>query len=105
MFARRDLWRRGARAQSEALRLLGGRGLASAPPSLPPFDHQPRPYQGMLADDVLAKRKKFLGPSLFYYYQKPVTTLPNIDIYLLGNRVALVNQISVSPNRTPGYSF
>ncbi|WOL20275.1 hypothetical protein Cni_G29079 [Canna indica] len=62
-----------AGARSEALlgRLLS-RGLASAPPSLPPFDHQSRPYKGMLADEVLQKRKKFLGPSLFYYYQKPL---------------------------------
>lgn len=43
-----------------------------APPELPPFDYQPKPYKGPLADEVLEKRKKFLGPSLFYYYQKPV---------------------------------
>lgn len=40
---------------------------------LPPFDYKPRPYKGPLADDVFAKRKKFLGPSLFHFYQKPVS--------------------------------
>lgn len=49
---------------------------ATSPPELPPFDHQPRPYKGPLADEVLEKRKKYLGPSLFYYYQKPVYPSP-----------------------------
>ena len=43
---------------------------------LPPFDYKPRPYKGPLADEVFAKRKKFLGPSLFHFYQKLVS-LPN----------------------------
>lgn len=42
------------------------------PPQLPRFDYEPKPYKGPSADEVLQKRKKFLGPSLFYYYQKPV---------------------------------
>lgn len=42
-------------------------------PQLPPFDHAPRPYNGPRADQVFQKRKKFLGPSLFHYYQKPVS--------------------------------
>ena len=44
-----------------------------SPPQLPPFDYQPKPYKGPSADEILQKRKKFLGPSLFYYYQKPVS--------------------------------
>lgn len=43
-----------------------------APRQLPPFHYQPKPYNGPSADEILEKRKKFLGPSLFYYYQKPV---------------------------------
>ncbi|WOK97744.1 hypothetical protein Cni_G06452 [Canna indica] len=81
MFLRRNLWRRGARSEGLLGRLLG-RGLASAPPSLPPFDHQSRPYKGMLADEVLQKRKKFLGPSLFYYYQKPLNIVEGKMQYL-----------------------
>lgn len=45
----------------------------AATPQLPPFDYQPKPYTGPSADQVLQKRKTFLGPSLFYYYQKPVS--------------------------------
>ena len=45
------------------------------PPKLPEFDYQPKPYNGPLADDVFMKRKKFLGPSLFHFYQKPVITI------------------------------
>ncbi|KAM0056064.1 putative alanine--glyoxylate transaminase [Helianthus debilis subsp. tardiflorus] len=42
------------------------------PPELPPFDYPPVPYNGPSADEVFEKRKKYLGPSLFHYYQKPV---------------------------------
>ncbi|CAL9059054.1 alanine--glyoxylate aminotransferase 2 homolog 1, mitochondrial [Musa acuminata AAA Group] len=81
MFLRRNLWRSGLRSEVQ-LRELLRRGLSSASPSLPPFDHQPRPYKGMLADEVLEKRKKFLGPSLFYYYQKPLNIVEGKMQYL-----------------------
>ena len=47
------------------------------PPEMPPFEHRPRPYAGMGATEILEKRKKFLGSSLFHYYKKPVR-LPQI---------------------------
>ncbi|KNA05206.1 hypothetical protein SOVF_192510 [Spinacia oleracea] len=52
------------------------------PPKLPEFDYQPKPYKGQLADDVLQKRKKFLGPSLFHYYQKPLNIVEGKMQYL-----------------------
>ncbi|RZS18374.1 hypothetical protein BHM03_00050630 [Ensete ventricosum] len=81
MFLRRNLWRSGLRSEAQ-LRELFRRGLSSASPSLPPFDHSPRPYKGMLADEVLEKRKKFLGPSLSYYYQKPLNIVEGKMQYL-----------------------
>lgn len=48
-----------------------------APPVLPPFGYNPKWYNGPLADEVFQKRKKFLGPSLFHYYQKPVSFFYN----------------------------
>lgn len=50
--------------------------VATTPPQLPPFDHEPKPYTGPTADQVFQKRKQFLGPSLFHYYQKPVSFFP-----------------------------
>ena len=47
-------------------------GADESKPVLPPFDYEPRPYKGPLTDEIFQKRKKFLGPSLFHYYQKPV---------------------------------
>lgn len=41
-------------------------------PTLPPFDHQPAPYTGPSADEVLATRKEFLNPGIFLYYKKPL---------------------------------
>lgn len=52
------------------------------PPKLPEFDYHPKPYNGPLADDVLQKRKKFLGPSLFHYYQKPLNIVEGKMQYL-----------------------
>ncbi|XP_058186948.1 alanine--glyoxylate aminotransferase 2 homolog 1, mitochondrial-like [Rhododendron vialii] len=55
---------------------------AAAAPELPPFDYDPKPYTGPSADEVLAKRKKFLGPSLFHYYQKPLNIVEGKMQYL-----------------------
>ncbi|XP_075654371.1 alanine--glyoxylate aminotransferase 2 homolog 1, mitochondrial [Castanea sativa] len=51
-------------------------------PQLPPFDHAPRPYNGPRADQVFQKRKKFLGPSLFHYYQEPLNIVEGKMQYL-----------------------
>lgn len=48
--------------------------ITTPPPQIPPFDHQPHPYYGPSADEVFSKRKQFLGPSLFHFYQKPVSS-------------------------------
>ncbi|KAF4350636.1 hypothetical protein F8388_019371 [Cannabis sativa] len=57
---------------------------ASAQPSLvfPPFDYHPTPYNGPRADQVWEKRKKFLGPSLFHFYQKPLNIVEGKMQYL-----------------------
>lgn len=36
----------------------------------------------MMADEILKKRKEFLGPSLFYYYQKPLNIVEGKMQYL-----------------------
>jgi alanine-glyoxylate transaminase/(R)-3-amino-2-methylpropionate-pyruvate transaminase len=41
-------------------------------PTLPPFDHQPKPYIGPSADEVLALRKQFMNPGIFLYYKNPI---------------------------------
>ncbi len=41
-------------------------------PTLPPCDHQPLPYTGPSADEVLRLRKEFLNPGIFLYYKNPV---------------------------------
>src|SRR3954462_5927456 len=39
---------------------------------LPPTLHQPAPYTGPSAEQVLALRKQYLNPGLFHYYKKPI---------------------------------
>ncbi len=41
-------------------------------PSLPPFDHQPTPYNGPSLDEVARQRKQFLNPGIFLYYKTPI---------------------------------
>ena len=41
-------------------------------PILPPFSHQPKPYTGPSADEVLALRKQYMNPGIFLYYKKPI---------------------------------
>lgn len=41
-------------------------------PVIPSFDHQPQPYTGPSADEVLALRKQYLNSGLFLYYKKPL---------------------------------
>lgn len=49
---------------------------------LPPFDHQPRPYEGPSAAEVLAMRKEYLSPALFHYYKKPIMIVEGKGQYL-----------------------
>ncbi|KAK4382467.1 Alanine--glyoxylate aminotransferase 21, mitochondrial [Sesamum angolense] len=55
---------------------------ALAAPELPAFDYEPKPYKGPLADEVFEKRKKYLGPSIFHYYQKPLNIVEGKMQYL-----------------------
>ncbi|HEX7515771.1 MAG TPA: aminotransferase class III-fold pyridoxal phosphate-dependent enzyme [Chthoniobacterales bacterium] len=41
-------------------------------PDLPPFEHQPKKYDGPPAGEVLRLRKQFLNPGIFLYYKKPL---------------------------------
>ena len=42
-------------------------------PKMPPFDYSPTPYTGPSAEEILSKRKQYLSPSLFHFYNKPVS--------------------------------
>lgn len=40
---------------------------------LPPFDYSPLPYAGPAADEILAKRREYLSPSILHMYKNPVS--------------------------------
>lgn len=52
------------------------------PPQLPPTAHQPKPYAGPSAAEVLAQRKAFLNPGLFLYYKTPLMLVEGRMQYL-----------------------
>jgi len=41
-------------------------------PELPAFAHEPKPYNGPSAADVLALRREFVNPAIFAYYKQPL---------------------------------
>lgn len=50
--------------------------------SLPPFDHQPRPYAGPSKDEVLQLRREFVNPAIFHYYREPLMIVEGRGQYL-----------------------
>ncbi len=55
-------------------------------PSLPPFDHQPRPYAGPSADEVFALRQQFVNPTIFHYYKKPLMIVEGKGQYVFDEK-------------------
>jgi alanine-glyoxylate transaminase/(R)-3-amino-2-methylpropionate-pyruvate transaminase len=39
---------------------------------MPPFDYKPQPYTGPSKEEVIALRKKYLSPALFWHFREPV---------------------------------
>jgi alanine-glyoxylate transaminase/(R)-3-amino-2-methylpropionate-pyruvate transaminase len=55
-------------------------------PELPPFDFQPRKYDGPSADEVARLRKEFLNPGIFLYYKKPLMLVQGRAQYVWDDR-------------------
>ncbi|MFL6536630.1 MAG: aspartate aminotransferase family protein [Chthoniobacterales bacterium] len=55
-------------------------------PQLPPFDFQPRKYDGPSADEVARLRKAFLNPGIFLYYKKPIMLVQGRAQYVWDDR-------------------
>lgn len=51
-------------------------------PKMPPFDYTPPPYTGPSAAEILQKRKEFLSPSMFHFYDKPLNVVDGKMQYL-----------------------
>lgn len=41
-------------------------------PKIPPFSYSPPPYDGPSTAEIIAKRREFLSPALFHFYNTPV---------------------------------
>ncbi|HEY3862800.1 MAG TPA: aminotransferase class III-fold pyridoxal phosphate-dependent enzyme [Verrucomicrobiae bacterium] len=55
-------------------------------PVLPPFDYQPRAYDGPPADEVIKLRRQFLSPGLFLYYKKPMMLVEGKGQYVFDEK-------------------
>ncbi|GBF91019.1 hypothetical protein Rsub_03874 [Raphidocelis subcapitata] len=72
---------------------LATRGFAAQPkpsedalPKMPAFDYKPVPYDGPSKEEVLALRKKYLSPSLFLHFKRPVMIVEGKQQYLFDER-------------------
>ncbi len=50
--------------------------------AMPTCDHQPTPYEGPSHDEVLELRQRYLAPSIFTYYKKPIQLVEGHMQYL-----------------------
>ncbi|OIW01362.1 hypothetical protein TanjilG_12902 [Lupinus angustifolius] len=55
-------------------------------PEMPPFDYVPPPYTGPSGDEIMAKRKEYLSPSLPHFYQTPLNVVEGRKQYLYDDR-------------------
>ena len=55
-------------------------------PELPPFSHQPKPYRGISAEEVLKLRKTYLTPSLIAFYKNPIMLVEGSMQYLFDEK-------------------
>ncbi|MEE8397975.1 MAG: aminotransferase class III-fold pyridoxal phosphate-dependent enzyme, partial [Desulfobacterales bacterium] len=51
-------------------------------PELPPFDHQPKSYNGPSFEEVQRLRQEYLSPALVTFYQKPIMIVEGSMQYL-----------------------
>ncbi|KAK8548243.1 hypothetical protein V6N13_054951 [Hibiscus sabdariffa] len=55
-------------------------------PKMPSFDYSPPPYTGPSAAEILSKRKEYLSPSMFYFYNKPLNIVDGRMQYLFDEK-------------------
>ncbi|KAL6576869.1 hypothetical protein OROMI_011145 [Orobanche minor] len=55
-------------------------------PKMPPFDYTPPPYDGPSAEEILAKRHKFLSPAVFHFFKKPLILVDGKMQYLFDEK-------------------
>ncbi len=55
-------------------------------PTLPAFNHQPRPYTGPTAEEVLKLRKEYLNPGIFLYYKSPIMFVEGKGQYIFDDK-------------------
>ncbi|XP_057536227.1 alanine--glyoxylate aminotransferase 2 homolog 3, mitochondrial-like [Amaranthus tricolor] len=51
-------------------------------PKMPPFDYSPPRYSGPTSDEILKKRKEFLSPSMFTFFNQPLNVVDGRMQYL-----------------------
>eukprot|EP00193_Tetraselmis_chui_P007786 CAMPEP_0177767958 /NCGR_PEP_ID=MMETSP0491_2-20121128/9443_1 /TAXON_ID=63592 /ORGANISM="Tetraselmis chuii, Strain PLY429" /LENGTH=480 /DNA_ID=CAMNT_0019284689 /DNA_START=261 /DNA_END=1703 /DNA_ORIENTATION=+ len=56
--------------------------VAGTLPTIPPFDHTPLPYDGPSKEEVMEMRQKYLNPTKFLHFKKPVMIVEGKMQYL-----------------------
>ncbi|CAF1703873.1 unnamed protein product [Brassica napus] len=51
-------------------------------PKIPPFSYSPPPYDGPSTGEIIAKRREFLSPALFHFYNTPLNIVEGKKQYV-----------------------
>ncbi|CAE5966584.1 unnamed protein product [Arabidopsis arenosa] len=51
-------------------------------PKMPPFSYSPPPYDGPSTAEIIAKRREFLSPAMFHFYNTPLNIVEGKRQYL-----------------------
>ncbi|WZY83561.1 hypothetical protein YC2023_029945 [Brassica napus] len=51
-------------------------------PKIPPFSYSPLPYDGPSTAEIIAKRREFLSPALFHFYNTPLNIVEGQKQYV-----------------------
>ncbi|MED6173734.1 hypothetical protein PIB30_062421 [Stylosanthes scabra] len=84
---RHSFFRRSISQPATAKKKDAAAPVAVVPPSeLPPFDYVPPPYTGPSGDEILAKRREYLSPSIMHLYKTPVNVVDGKMQYLFDDK-------------------
>ncbi|KAG4922226.1 hypothetical protein AAZX31_18G191700 [Glycine max] len=60
--------------------------VTSPPKELPAFDYSPPAYSGPSRDEIIAKRREYLSPSIFHNYKSPLNVVEGKRQYLFDDK-------------------
>ena len=65
-------------------------------PIMPPFSYTPQPYTGPSKEEVIALRKQYLSPALYWHFREPVMITEGKMQYLFDEKGRRYLDVSIT---------